>query len=384
MFRAKSNEQASKFCQEGSEMLKEGNFYEALKAINKSLCLAEPGSLVMCESFAVRSEIYFEMREYQNCLTNIEAAKEHGFEKDNKGLNDREMECKKLMDENKESDLWAFFKLSYPANEKLPFIIKSLEMKEDEKFGKHIITNEDLMAGDVIAIEESCLNFFSPKTLFTKCFNCLKSNLLDLIPSSASVMFCSKECFKFAYKKFNCRNELIRDSLSGNEIKQKMLRIMSESLAIAGSYNELQKLVESSKGKTIFDFDLRGKTDKELKEIILVTLCSLMPKTDCGVEGYLTSTMSLPDGPRRNFFVSFITRLILIYMRNGTKLPGKGTNLPEGGLLLPFVALVNHSCDPNIYVTFVDNKCVFTVIRRIIAGEQIFVNYRSTFKINLN
>lgn len=192
-----------------------------------------------------------------------------------------------------------------------------------------------------------------------------------------SVMFCSTKCCSEAYKKFNGKAELIRDSLSGNDIRQKMLRIMSESLAAAGSFTELEKLAEDLGSKTIFDYDLsQPESDEDFMRKILTCAGSLMPKADCGVANYLSSILSITDGPRKDFFVKFIARIILIYMRNGVKHPGRGTNLPDGGMILPFVALVNHSCDPNIFASFVCNMCIFTVIKPIAVGEQIFVNYR--------
>lgn len=194
-------------------------------------------------------------------------------------------------------------------------------------------------------------------------------------------MFCSTKCCSEAYKKFNGKDELIKDSLSGNDIRQKMLRIMSESLTAAGNFSELESLGEGLGNKTVFDYDLSNQNDEDFKRKLLTCAGSLMPKVDCGVANYLSNILCIPEGPKKDFFIKFISRIILIYMRNGVKLPGRGTNLPEGGMILPFVALVNHSCDPNIYASFVCNMCVFTVIKPISANEQIFVNYRFVIDI---
>lgn len=187
-------------------------------------------------------------------------------------------------------------------------------------------------------------------------------------------MFCSSKCDDETNKKFNGKDELIRDSLCGNDIRQKMLRIMSDSLNAAGSFDKLQQLVKSLTGKTVFDFDFSD--EKELKKKSFTSISSLLPKDDCGLKNYLKGLLSLPDGERKDFFANFVSRIILIYMRNAVKLPGKDTNSPDGGLFLPFVALFNHSCDPNIYASFVDNKCLITAIKPIRADEQLFINYR--------
>lgn len=187
-------------------------------------------------------------------------------------------------------------------------------------------------------------------------------------------MFCSSKCCDESYKKFNGKDELIKDSLRGNDIRQKMMRIMSESLSTAGGFDELRNLVENLEEKTVFDCDFSDAS--EVKRNILVCVISLMPKTDCGLSKYLSSILNTPDLARNDFFVAFTSRIISNYMRNGVKIPGRGTNLPDGGLLLPFVGLLNHSCDPNVYASFVDNKCFFTVLKPIEADEQIFINYR--------
>lgn len=194
-------------------------------------------------------------------------------------------------------------------------------------------------------------------------------------------MFCSAKCCTDSYKKFNGKDDLIQDSLRGDDIRQKMLRIMSEAIFAAGSFSELENLVENIDRKTVFDYDFSDPNDDKFNMKILACISSLMPKEDCGVAEYLNIILTLPNGPKKDFFVKFISRVILNYMRNGVKLPGKGTNLPDGGMLLPFVSIVNHSCDPNIFVTFIDTKCVFVVIRCIKAGEQIFDNYRYKFFI---
>lgn len=186
-------------------------------------------------------------------------------------------------------------------------------------------------------------------------------------------MYCSKRCNE-SNKNFNFKDELIEDSLRGNDIRQKMLRIMSDSLDSVGGFNELQKLDENSDGKTVFDFDYRENRD--MRKNSLICARSLMPKNDFGIVDYLNGIMKIPDGTKKDFLVTFTSRIILNYMRNGAKLPGRQTNLPDGGLLLPFISLFNHSCDPNIYASFVDNKCFVTVLKPIEADEQIFINYR--------
>lgn len=190
MLSLKSSEQVVKYRDEGDNFLKQFKVYEALVAYNKSLCRAEPGTLDMALSFERRSETFFLVEQYDKCLENITAAKEHGIYIPPEmihHMDEREYKCRESA---KRKDglgvLSDFPKLSYAAHEKIPFIVECLELREDPKFGKHIITTRQLKPGDVIAIEETPLNFINPNAVYTRCFNCLKSNMLNLFPSSAS------------------------------------------------------------------------------------------------------------------------------------------------------------------------------------------------------
>lgn len=62
-------------------------------------------------------------------------------------------------------------------------------------------------------------------------------------------------------------------------------------------------------------------------------------------------------------------------LQSNTKLLSTG-GLPEEGQGVPlFLSLFNHSCDPNIFVEFIDNKFVSYIIKPVKEGEQLFIGY---------
>jgi SET and MYND domain-containing protein 4 len=130
---------------QGNSMYQQSKFYEALESYNKSLMFAFPNSLERALAFGNRSAVYLEVLEYQLCLENIQLARDSGYPIEKQQiLDDREEKCKKLMESEVKSDdddPWTFFKLSYPANKKIPFIVDCLELKKNEEFGRHIVTN---------------------------------------------------------------------------------------------------------------------------------------------------------------------------------------------------------------------------------------------------
>ena len=189
-------------------------------------------------------------------------------------------------------------------------------------------------------------------------------------------MFCSEKCCEETYKKFNRKEDLIKDSLRGSDIRQKMMRIMNESLNAVGGFENLQKLFSSVDRETVFDLDFSDPDDENLKRKVLTCIATLLPKTNHEIVKYVESSLNIPSGSKKDFFVSFLSRIILNNMRNGLKVPYTNANLQEDGMLLPFVSLMNHSCDPNTYCTFIENKCCIFVIKPILAGEEVFSTYR--------
>lgn len=178
------------FHDEGANFFKRKKYFEALFSYNKSLCHAEPLSVDMADGFVSRSAVYFEMEHYQKCLDNIQCARSQPQYKTDRILDEREYRCKEIMKHDDIIDTTNFFKLSYPAHRKVPFIVSCLELSENDKFGRFIQTNCKLRPGDVVAIEEPFFKFVDLHAMsfyrYQRCFNCLKSNKLSLLPGPHS------------------------------------------------------------------------------------------------------------------------------------------------------------------------------------------------------
>lgn len=174
------------FRDEGDKLFAAGKNIDALICYNKSLCHAEQGSSDACETFMKRSEVYFEARHYEACLVNIQHAKDHGHKGDD-AVNHRESWCKQSSHEKSKESTWDVFNLSHPRRQNLPFVADCLELKENERFGRHIVTSQSLRPGTVVAVEETLFKFPNLKAMdffkHQRCFNCLRTNKLNLVPS---------------------------------------------------------------------------------------------------------------------------------------------------------------------------------------------------------
>lgn len=178
----KCNETADSMRNDGNVNFRCRNFRDSLVSYNRSLCHAEAGSQQLALAYGNRSAVYLELKLFEKCRENIQLARVNGFPADKLGkLNEREKKCGEMMDEI-EDDSMSFFKLSYPPNEKIPFIVNCLELRDSEKFGRYIVTKSDLKPGDIIAIEEPFYKFVDKEAFHSRCTNCLKANDLSLIP----------------------------------------------------------------------------------------------------------------------------------------------------------------------------------------------------------
>lgn len=190
----KNNVTSNEYRTAGNKFYKEGNFFDALYCFNKSICYAEPHTAILAMTYGNRSALYFSVELYDLCLENIELARAcRDNPLDNIGIMKlREDKIKKLREEqegsssntstNLDVDPFSFFKLSYPPHPNNPYIASCLEIHVNEKYGRHIVTNRDLLPGDIVVLEETPFKGLEKIGCYLRCANCFKSNKMSLIP----------------------------------------------------------------------------------------------------------------------------------------------------------------------------------------------------------
>lgn len=180
----------------GNKYYAQRNFFDALIKYNESLCHSPGTSESASLAYANRSAVYFELKIFNRCLKNIELAQQSGYpERNLSTLEKRAAKCRQQIEAGvevtKEENPFDRVKLCRAAHEKLPFVVNCLELGKSKKFGRFIATNRNLRAGDVIAIEkphfktlksDSRYDSCEETNKFQRCANCLRDNLLDLIP----------------------------------------------------------------------------------------------------------------------------------------------------------------------------------------------------------
>jgi len=177
----KSDTLSIQFRNHGNEHYQLKMFSIALLCYNKSITYAKSKEVISL-AYGNRSAIYSELNLNDECIKNIQWARENGYPQSKMyKLNEREEKCKKSINSNvkPDSSILDNFKLSYPASKTIPFIADCIEMNRHDL---KIITKRDLKAGDVISLEDPVINFLRKDSLYKYCSNCYESCLMNLIP----------------------------------------------------------------------------------------------------------------------------------------------------------------------------------------------------------
>uniref|UniRef100_A0A336M3K9 CSON001819 protein n=1 Tax=Culicoides sonorensis TaxID=179676 RepID=A0A336M3K9_CULSO len=359
---------------------KDTNFLKSLELYNKSLAYSPIGSTNMSICYANRSAAFFHAGLFKISLENIDLALKYGF--------------RMSLNRNWNS-------LSYPPNEKYPFMVDGIELATSEKFGRYLRAKRDFNPGDVILRDKAILRFVDPDSKYSRCNYCLKSNLLNLQPCEycSTAMFCGNECKNLAWKryhKFEC-----------GTLYDPFVPSIRATLMVFTLFNDTSKikdfiLTAQNNPMTIFDFDYKSMREEDYFKIIFGMASNksklsekdlLFLETSMKLRMYilleetelnqLLNTQELKD-----LFLETSILLTLILNANShafyclARMPNIGTPYKKdkfGKCLLPVLSLTNHSCEPKVNSAFRNNIAYLFVTRPIKAGEQIFDSYGPSF-----
>lgn len=164
----KCDEVAESFILKADECFSSRKYAEALENYNQCLRFAENKSQVLMDAFVGRSKVYQAVQQFDKCVDNI---KEDCREK-----------FSDISSDKSDNETWSFFKLSHPAHKKIPFIAECLEVRENDVYGRYIMTNKDLNPGDIIVVEEPFYKVLDPNQRHNRCAVCLRQNMMNLFP----------------------------------------------------------------------------------------------------------------------------------------------------------------------------------------------------------
>ncbi|KAG5674235.1 hypothetical protein PVAND_004215 [Polypedilum vanderplanki] len=364
----KNSQNSIKFRQEGNKKYKENKIFDAIYNYNKAISFAQT-KVDLALAYGNRSAAYFEAGKYEECLKSITFAKETGFPSNKmQQLNEREEKCNKLLKEKKqdpENYFWNYIKLSYPANKKIPWMIKDLEMRTTKEFGRGIYATRDLKVGDIICIEESRIHEINDKGFFKCCNNCAKTNMMNLIPclKTANFMFCSTDC----------RDEFYEYADLSLKNFHKGIHFMNKLRKVFGGRENFIQFICNRQTCSIFDFDFRNINQANC--LVNIYKC-FWSSTQTHIP-----FIDMFQSPFSNFINYSIHEF---HYKNENEVFAR-SKLPVSNIekdiqfeklcFTIFYALLNHSCLSNIDYVCINNTAIFYVKKPIEKNEQLFVAY---------
>lgn len=416
IFQPKNSETSAKYRQEGNIHYAKRTPEQlliALKLYNQSICFAQEESEDLSIGYANRSAVYFDLKLYDVCIQNIELSRNSAafpgrlIEK----LRNRKRHCKRLLAKDRVPKVLVPA-LSYPPHNKVPFIANCLELRLNWQYGRFVITNQNLMVGEIIAIEQPFSTSISLQQQYERCENCLMECSRSLLPCKmcTAVMFCSEQCREEAMYRFH-RFECPVIGLINNEldsIEKLSVRITLCALSAFGSVDAFRTFTEMANYQDNNVFNMDYTETPPIYQYGPIYSMQRAPVTE-GAKLNLGMVMErlVIDSIEPEMFANFdvvqflldvtvqhfmSTRLnshrfydaadMMTAMSKGKDVHDDitiGTITQEADAMtigiFPFTSLLNHACTPNVMVTPSGNNMVMTVVRPIRAGEQAFVCY---------
>ena len=407
----KNNTESETFRSEGNQLFSNKENEKTLEMYNKSICHAETGSEHLGIAYANRSAVHFSMGLYDECLKSIDLAKQSNYPENlMPKLLEREQACLNSLEKNENPCISQRkdFKLTYPANERIPGIVDCVELKKSQKYGKGLYVTKEIHAGDVLINEEACVSSLVKGEIYKRCSRCLNENHLNLIPCEfcTRAMFCSPECKKMAWEDFHrLECEITNGKMELDSTCMYALRILFIAMkAFNNSVDEWINYFEKTNREKIHNLKIDHKklTMKNRYKAIL----GLCPKyIDDGdlcttvVKACALRTLILDDPNMKQYFElelhkQFLYRMLflncLVSETHGSSIIGlmtsnfyetfKGEKQPTIATgLFSITSLMNHSCANNVELISVKRRVIGYAIRNIKKGDQLFISYGPNF-----
>lgn len=188
----------------GNQFYSNLQYERAIDAYNASLCFnAFPEQRGI--AYANRAAAYLALRSFQDCLDSNRLAKEYALPEKTKikvlARDRKAMESLALKVTSDTSDRDFLVELSYQRHQRIQSFVYCLELKEPGNPYGGIITNKDLLTGDVLVLETPLVVQRMQPLL--RCDYC-RRNCGSLKPCDCRfLMFCSPKCKEDAFQSYH-------------------------------------------------------------------------------------------------------------------------------------------------------------------------------------
>ncbi|XP_029680669.1 SET and MYND domain-containing protein 4-like isoform X2 [Formica exsecta] len=304
----------------------------------------------------------------------------------------------------KKSENESFLPIIASHNDEVPCASDAVAIKYNTRYGRHVIATRDIQPGEVIAVEKPYTLLLTQRNVQTHCSNCLEVCWTNIPCNYCTyAMYCSEECRYAEWKKCHDVECAVFPALIEYEcynLDLLSIRLIVLAIREAGDIKKLRTMLEKlneyprTKG---FSQDGKLYSDRYISVYSLVTntdkrsVSDLLRRSlDTCLILYFLATRTVMFGTKlpedlsilaKNDDVTFIGGLIL---RHQQIIPSnihtfseeQGLECVERGIAaMPFLSLINHSCNPNIFRHSRPKHVVIYAMYPIRKGEQLFDNY---------
>lgn len=371
----KNNETSDFLRNMGNNLFKDGEWIHAMEFYSKSLCFAELGTINVSFAYANRATCFLNLKRYDECLRDIELAEQAKYPKMQK-LVERKAKCERFLQTATKKEKCEI-KLSFNANEKFSCLADVLDIQRSEKFGRHVIANQDIDVGKTILVEKCFISLgCAPDRV--QCYTCTNEERNFIAcPGCTDVMFCNENCQlqNDIHGKF-CNATINRMPFNTRYVAESILLGINEFSNAIDMMNFVDEILANRS-----EYIPEGINDSRSKYGLFL---SLKPsKLSFVIDEVYKAFTGLLDIPfiremfdtkqSQRFLMHLIAEHGSIIMNNSI-----GNSVVNGVVsqeLGVIMSLFNHSCAPNLFNRKVVDKELFITTRPIKKGDQLFISY---------
>ncbi|XP_017784826.1 PREDICTED: SET and MYND domain-containing protein 4-like [Nicrophorus vespilloides] len=428
---AKVNDQIHK----GKELYFNRSFEKSLKKFNMALIYAQFGSKLYIKALCSRSAAFLMLELYEECLADIklleafnECKLEHKirrlkcyfqmnmmekFEKEKMELSGKDLEIITSYQKTNKPKEYHKFKITLPEVHNEKFLNASDKVKLEYKgiWQRDVVTTVDVKAGDVLFVEKPFVAVSAPREIqdliIFICYECLQIGSY-MIPCKSCVycFYCTEECRDKSWEschKYECNGMHMFNATGGTllGLKSAVKGIKSNFKFYDHDHEECTKKFGDAEDNYMYFNSLIPNTSNcPAKEFLVgaaVIVLHLKEKTSFFQD--LEMKLDRPDAI--DFIGGLLTRhLMQIYLNSSsiinyelkynlndkTLLPSsvkKSMDIVDlmmfqsyyGAGVYPSISMMNHSCQPNTNIFYINDVAIVKAVEDIPKGNQVFNCY---------
>lgn len=420
----KSDHLSADYRNRGNKSFSKKQDLEALCFYTNALSHADTTKLLSL-AYANRSAVLYSLKKYEKCLVDIERAFDAGYDDDLRPkLEKRKELCIEALknvrvfdgDFNEEEARQKMFEMSDKRMDGVPCASASLQISYSPTMGRCVLAAEDILPGQVLAVENPYLTSLGKDQLKTRCYYCCTLNdTMIPCPECSSVMFCDENCLTKSWHlrhKFECPIMSRLVTMNFNKIELLSLRVLLQARCQHLSWDDFFETIDlaekvddpklkgfvNENGAPIYDskyyssihmfetnLDKRDNSDVFHRCIAAAALLDMLNIytdffEDCHMAADLTTLDENEHLWRAGGLMFHHNMTSASNMHSITALTEVSpnsymtdTNFASGAYA--FLSLINHSCCPNVGRVHHGTTIMMIALRPINKGQQIFDNY---------